>query len=48
MSRGLGLCIVKDMVEQDLGGSIRLADTADTSGAEFVISIPEEKLEARL
>lgn len=48
VSRGLGLCIVKDMVEQDLGGSIRLADTADTSGAEFVISIPEEKLEARL
>lgn len=44
VSRGLGLCIVRDMVEQDLGGTIRIAD-AD-GGARFVISIPKEKLEA--
>ncbi len=44
VSRGLGLCIVRDMVENDLGGSVGLDDTG--SGACFVISIPKEKLEA--
>lgn len=44
VSRGLGLCIVRDMVEQDLGGTIRLADS--DGGACFVISIPKDRLEA--
>ncbi|MDD7408519.1 MAG: sensor histidine kinase [Anaerovoracaceae bacterium] len=43
ISRGLGLCIVKDIIEKDLGGEIRLAHP--TKGAEFVISVPEDKLQ---
>lgn len=43
VNRGLGLCIVKDMVEQNLGGTIRLSDAP--GGAAFVITIPKERME---
>ena len=43
MNRGLGLCSVKDMVEQNLGGTIRLSDAP--GGAAFVITIPKERME---
>ncbi|MGI6206462.1 MAG: sensor histidine kinase [Anaerovoracaceae bacterium] len=43
VSRGLGLNIVKDIVENDLGGSISLG--RPKKGAEFIISVPKEKMQ---
>lgn len=43
VNRGLGLSVVKDIVEKDLEGSIRLGHTK--KGAEFIISVPDEKLQ---
>jgi len=45
VSRGLGLSIVRDIVEDGLGGSIELAGTAEGEGASFRITVPEERLE---
>jgi signal transduction histidine kinase len=42
---GLGLHIVETIVTQD-GGSVRASNRADGLGAEFVISVPAEKIVA--
>lgn len=43
VNRGLGLSIVKDIVEQNLGGTIRLAEVP--MGTTFVITIPKDRLQ---
>lgn len=43
INRGLGLAIVRDLVEEKLGGSIRV--DARPGGTAFTIRIPREKLE---
>lgn len=43
VNRGLGLCIVKDIVEESLGGKIDLS--AMGHGAKFFIRIPKKRLE---
>lgn len=44
VNRGLGLSIVKDIVEQKLGGIIKLENSRH--GASFIFTVPEEKMEA--
>ena len=43
ISRGLGLPIVKDLVEQELGGAVSV--TSQGGGTEFTLRIPISKLE---
>ena len=43
VSRGLGLSLVKDIVESELGGSISV--TSEDGCTDFTIRIPKENLE---
>ena len=45
MNRGLGLCIVKDLAEDELGGKVEVA--AAGGGTVFTVRIPRTSLEGR-